>query len=146
MPVMIVRDYLEPTDTQDACETQLVDRLLEHWGRWQRANGVRLQPTCAGQVLGINSASQRAWDLSITDDQFTFLDRCIRQLPGRLFGIVFLEYIETCSQGDKWRKSGLLRTAYRQRLHAAQWALVTLLGPFLDDCRHLSVNTAQTCS
>jgi hypothetical protein len=34
-----------------------------------------------------------------------------------------------------------LRTAYAQRLHAAQWALVTLLGAFIDECRQKSVNS-----
>ena len=137
----IAHDYLEPTDTQDAYETQLVDRLLVHWGRWQRANGLRLQPTAAGAVLRINAIAGRTWDLSITDDQFTFIERCICRLPGRLYGIVNLEYVATCTQADKWRQSGLLRTAYGQRLHAAQWALVTLFGPFLDECRQKSVNS-----
>ncbi len=135
----IARDYLQPTETKDAWETQLVDRLLEQWGRWQRSNGVHLQPSPMGAVLGINAIEGRTWDLSITDDQFTFIDRCIRRLRAPLFGIVLLEYIDTCTQADKWRKACLLRTAYGQRLNAAQWALVTLLGTFLDDCRQKSV-------
>lgn len=132
-------EYLQPMG-EDHLETEsVIDRLLEHWGRWQRANGVRLQPIAAGAVLGINATDGRTWDLSITDDQFTFMDRCIKQLPEWLHSIVLIEYVDVCSQADKWRRSGLLRTAYGQRLHAAQWALATLLGPFINDCRQKSV-------
>lgn len=140
---MIARDYLRPIETKDALETQTVDRIMEHWGRWQRANGLRLSPPPAGQVLGINAAQGRTWDLSITDDQFTFVDRCVTRLPDRLNYITIVEYIIDCSQADKWRRAGLLRTAYSQRLNAAQWALVTLFGTFLDECRQKSVNTCH---
>lgn len=136
--------YLEPTVTRDAPETQTVDRVLEHWGRWQRANGVRLQPPPAGNVLGINAIAHRSWDLSITDDQFTFVDICVARLPERLNAITVLEYVTICAQADKWRRARLLRTAYGQRLNAAQWALVTLLGSFLDECRQKSVNSVHS--
>jgi hypothetical protein len=138
----IAHDWLEPIDTKDARETQDVDRIMEHWGRWQRANGVHLQAPAAGNILGINAIAHRTWDLSITDDQFTFVDRCVTRLPDRLNAVVVIEYIIVCSQADRWRRAGLLRTAYAQRLNAAQWALVTLFGPFLDDCRQKSVNSA----
>lgn len=131
----IVKDYLEPIETKDALETQTVDRIMEHWGRWQRSNGVHLQPQPAGNVLGINAIQHRSWDLSVTDDQFTFVDRCVARLPYRLNAITVLEYVVVCAQADKWRRAGLLRTAYGQRLNAAQWALVTLLGEFIDECR-----------
>lgn len=140
----IQRDYLESITTEDALETQTVDRVLEHWGRWQRANGVRLAAPAAGNVLGINAIAHRTWDLSITDDQFTFVDSCVARLPDRLNSITVLEYIIVCAQADKWRRAGLLRTAYGQRLNAAQWALVTLLGSFLDECRQKSVNTRHS--
>lgn len=140
----IQHDYLEPIGTEDALETQTVDRVLEHWGRWQRANGVRLSAPPAGNVLGINAIAHRTWDLSITDDQFTFVDHCVARLPDRLNSITVLEYIIVCAQADKWRRAGLLRTAYGQRLNAAQWALVTLLGSFLDECRQKSVNTRHS--
>lgn len=139
----IAKDYLEPIETKDALETQTVDRIMEHWGRWQRSNGVHLQPQPAGNVLGINAIQHRSWDLSVTDDQFTFVDRCVARLPYRLNAITVLEYVVVCTQADKWRRAGLLRTAYGQRLNAAQWALVTLLGPFLDDCRQFSIQTAS---
>lgn len=140
----IPRDYLQPIETQHALETQTVDRIMEHWGRWQRSNGVRLQAPAAGNVLGINAIPGRTWDLSITDDQFTFVDRCVTRLPDRLNYIVIIEYIIVCAQADKWRRAGLLRTAYGQRLNAAQWALVTLFGDFLDECRQKSVNTSHS--
>lgn len=136
---MIVRDYLEPTETKDSTKTQDVDRLMEQWGRWQRSNGVMLGTLPAGAVLGINAIAHRKWDLSITDDQFTFVDRCVRQLPERLNYIVILEYVVVCDQAEKWRRSNLLRTAYSQLVVAAQWSLVTLFGPFLDECRQKSL-------
>jgi hypothetical protein len=139
----IARDYLHSIETKDARETRDVDRIMEHWGRWQRANGVRLSAPAAGNVLGINSIAGRTWDLSITDDQFTFVDRCVTRLPDPLNYITIIEYIVVCAQADKWRRAGLLRTAYAQRLNAAQWALVTLFGPFLDECRQKSVNTCH---
>lgn len=141
---MIEHDYLHPIGTQDARDTQDVDRIMEHWGRWQRANGITLQPPPAGHVLGINAVSHRTWDLSITDDQFTFIDRCVTRLPDRLNYIVIIEYIIVCAQAERWRRAGLLRTAYGQRLNAAQWALVTLFGDFLDECRQKSVNSAYS--
>lgn len=140
----VPKDYLQPIETKDAVETQTVDRVLEQWGRWQRSDGVNLRAAPAGNVLGINATHHRSWDLSITDDQFTFIDCCVAKLPERLSGIVVLEYVVICSQADRWRRSGLLRTAYGQRLNAAQWALVTLLGIFLDDCRQFTVHTAHT--
>lgn len=122
------------------CETEFIDRLLEDWGKWQRNNGVRLSATAAGQVLGINSTAGRVWDLTITDDQFTQIDRGIAHLPRRLKVIVFLEYVAAGSQSDKWGQSGLNRLAYRQRLHAAQWALFTSLADVIDKWRQKVVN------
>lgn len=138
---VIVHDWLEPTDTDDATETQYIDHLLDDWGHWQRNNGVRLSATAAGQVLGINTSNGRVWDLTITDDQFTQLDRSIARLPSRLKAIVFLEYIAMGPQPEKWGRSGLNRLAYRQRLHAAQWALFTSLVDVIDKWRQKIVNS-----
>lgn len=137
----IAHDWLEPTDTESATETQYIDRLLEDWGKWQRNNGVRLSATAAGQVLGINSSNGRCWDLTITDDQFTLVDRGIAHLPKRLKVIVFLEYVMSGTQSDKWGRSGLNRLAYRQRLHAAQWSLFTSLADVIDKWRQKTVNS-----
>jgi hypothetical protein len=140
----IARDWLEPTETEDHRDTQYVDHLLEDWGKWQRSNGLRLRPTEAGEVLRINATAHRAWDLNMTDDQFTLVDRCIARTPTRLRVVIFLEYVMSRPQAEKWQTLGG-RLAYRQRLHAAQWALITLLGAILDKWRQKSVNPAQTC-
>src|SRR5271156_1932588 len=87
-------------DDEDHAETRYIDHLLEDWGRWQRNNGVRLCAASAGQVLGINASAGRVWDLTITDDQFTLIDRGIAHLPKRLKGIVFIEYVAVGTQSD----------------------------------------------
>lgn len=140
----ISHDWLEPTETEDHCETQYIDRLLDDWGKWQRNNGVRLSATAAGQVLGINASAGRVWDLTITDDQFTLVDRGIARLPKRLKVIVFLEYVMSGPQPEKWGRSGLNRLAYRQRLHAAQWALFTSLADVIDKWRQKVVTSGYS--
>ena len=118
-------------------DVSVADRLLVHWGRWQRSNGVRLEPTAAGQVLGINAAVMRSWDLSVTDDEFTEIDRGVAKLPTRLREIVFTEYAESGSQPQKWRRTGLKREAYGARLGRAFESLGVLIPEIIEKWRYL---------
>jgi hypothetical protein len=140
----IARDYLLPTDTQDASETQLVDRLLVGWGAWARNDGIDLRPVAFGDLWQIQAIIEaREYVLQLTDDAFTYVDQHVAVLPRRLRVTVFCEYLEDGPPGEKPRRLGLSRIAYRQRLHAAQWALFTSLLPALDGWRQKSVNSAH---
>ena len=123
-----------------ADELAIADRLLEQWGRWQGMNCINLSAVPAGNVLGINGASHRTWDLTVTDDDYTLIDQCIARMPNRLRAIVVYEYAWHGPQPSKWAALGFKRLAYRMALHAAQWNLVAQLGPALDKWRHRSAN------
>lgn len=136
MLMPIARDYLEPTETQDANETKFVDCVLDGWGHWVRAASIDLRPTPAGvlwQVQAIIEAKDYA--LVLSDTAFLYVDRCVAVLPGRLKAIVFVEYVSSLEGPAKLLRTGLKRLAYRQRLHAAQWALVTPFGVELENWR-----------
>lgn len=127
--------------TEAPPETEYANYLLEDWGKWQRNDGINLRPAAAGRVLGINASTARMWDLGMSDDQFVVIDAIVAKFPKRLRIIVFVEYLEPGSQPAKWRRTGLNRLAYRQRLHAAQWALVTHLGDLIDKWRPKTLKT-----
>lgn len=131
------------TKDDDADTLKLADRLLEHWGRWQQLNCINLSEVPAGNVLGINGASHRSWDLTVTDDDFTLIDKAIARMPDRLKAIVVYEYAFHGPQPTKWAALGLKRLAYRMALHAAQWNLVSQLGPALDKWRRKSPYSAH---
>lgn len=132
----ITKDYLEPTDTQDASETKFVDQLLEGWAKWAKNTGIDLRPTCAGDLWQIQAMIDAGtYVMRLTEDAFTLVDRRIAKLPGRLRGIVFIEYMASGNSEEKSRRLGLNRLAYRQRLHAAQWTLFASLLPEIDSWR-----------
>jgi hypothetical protein len=132
----IARDYLAPTDTQDASETKFIDRLLEGWAKWARNTGIDQRPTCAGDLWQIQAIIEvGTYVMQITDDGFTLVDQRIANLPGRLRGIVFVEYMAAGTSEHKAHRLGLNRLGYRQRLHAAQWTLYANLLPEIDNWR-----------
>lgn len=135
----IAQDWLEPTETQDASETQFIDRLLEGWARWVSTNGVNLQPTPVGFLWRIPNLIIIGHELVLSDDGFTLIDQRIAILPGRLRGIVFIEYRSQGTSEQKAKRIGLNRLGYRQRLHAAQWTLFASLGPAVDLWRQKSI-------
>lgn len=132
---MIVRDYLEPTETQDHTETQLIDHVLEGWGKWAQRGNVHLQPTAAGYIWRIPDLLTRNHELVLSDDKFEVVDRQVALLPQRLATVIFIEYCRSDEEATSERKAaraGLKRIGYRQRLHAAQWTLFSSLRPWLD--------------
>lgn len=133
----IAHDWLEPTETKDAHETQFIDRVLEGWGRWIRTDGIDLRPTPVGFVWRIPSILFVGHELVITDDAFVLVDQGIARLPDRLRQIVFIEYTMEDDGRAKWDWLRLKRLAYRQRLHAAQWALFSVLQSDLDIWRQI---------
>lgn len=142
MTMAIAKDYLEPTDTQDASETKFIDQLLEGWAKWARNTGIDQRPTSAGDLWQIQAIIEaRTHVLQITDDGFTLVDQRIAMLPGRLRGVVFIEYMDSGTSEHKARRLGLNRLSYRQRLHAAQWTLFASLLPEIDNWRQRVVFT-----
>lgn len=140
MLMPITRDYLEPTETQDASETKFIDQLLEGWAKWARNSGIDQRPTCAGDLWQIQAIIEAGtYVMQITDDGFTLVDQRIAMLPHRLRGIVFIEYMGAGTSEHKAGRLGLNRLAYRQRLHAAQWALFASLLPEIDGWRQKPV-------
>lgn len=128
----IAHDWLEPTDTKDVSETQFVDQLLEGWAKWARNTGVDQRPTQAGDLWQIQTIIEATTHiLELSDDAFTLVDQKIAHLPRRLHGIVFVEYMGHGSTEQKAVHIGLNRLGYRQRLHAAQWALFAALTPHI---------------
>jgi hypothetical protein len=132
----IEHDYLRPTETQDATETQFIDQLLEGWAKWAHNTGVDQRPTAAGDLWQIQAIiGSGEWVIELYDDNFVLVDQKIALLPHRLNQIVFVEYTEDGPARSKAQKMGLAYLAYRQRLHAAQWALHTLLAQFIEQLK-----------
>ncbi|HEY3678983.1 MAG TPA: hypothetical protein VGL45_09705 [Bradyrhizobium sp.] len=132
----ITRDYLEPTETQDASETKFIDQLLEGWAKWARNSGVDQRPTAAGDLWQIETMFEiGTYVLELVDDNFVLVDQKIALLPRRLNQVVFIEYMGAGPSKAKAQQIGLAYLAYRQRLHAAQWSLHTLLSEFIDQLR-----------
>lgn len=132
----IQRDYLEPTETQHACETKFIDQLLEGWAKWARNSGIDLRPTCAGDLWQIQAMIEAStYVMTLTHDAFTLVDGRIAHLPRRLYLIIFVEYMRQGTSEQKAKSMGLNRMAYRQRLHAAQWTLFASLQPDIDAWR-----------
>jgi len=141
----IARDYLEPTDTQDAGETKFIDQLLEGWAKWARNTGIDQRPTAAGELWQIEMIiGSGEWVIELYDDNFVLIDQKIALLPRRLNQIVFIEYMEGGPSRAKAREIGLAYLAYRQRLHAAQWSLHTLLTEFIERLKvNVNVNNVK---
>lgn len=140
----IQHDYLEPTDTDAATETQFIDRVLEGWAAWSRNTGIDLRPTCAGDLWQIQAMIEaRDYVLVMTDDAFVTVDQQVAKLPRRLKFAIMVEYRDGRPSDAKARVLGLNRLAYRQRLHAAQWSLFTALLPSLDGWRQEVYISAQ---
>ncbi len=134
------RDYLEPTETQDNFETKFVDRVLEGWARWSHSDGIDLRPVAMGDLWPVQVIIEaREHVLELCDDEWLDVDSAVATLPKRLKSVVFVEYRYEGSSGEKARLVGLTRLAYRQRLHAAQWALFTKLQPHLDAWRQRGI-------
>lgn len=140
----IHRDYLEPTDTQDATETQFIDQLLEGWAKWARNTGVDQRATIFGDLWPTPTIVEvSTYVLELTEENFCLIDHKIAHLPRRLHAIVFIEYMAmepTAKQ--RAAKMGLAYLAYRQRLHAAQWALYAALADHIEALRHNATVTA----
>lgn len=138
----IVRDYFEPTETQHASETKFIDQVLEGWAKWAKNTGVDQRPTAAGdlwQIQAIIGAGE--WVIELCDDNFVLIDQKIALLPYRLNQIVRVEYMDGGPSRVKAKRMGIAYLAYRQRLHAAQWALYTLLA---DDIERLRINATES--
>jgi hypothetical protein len=132
----ITRDYLEPTDTQDASETKFIDQVLEGWADWARQVGIDQRPTPAGELWQIQAIIEmKDYVFQLTDAGFVLVDQRIAVLPRRLRATIFIEYTTAGTSDHKARRMGLNRAAYRQRLHAAQWALFASLLPDIDNWR-----------
>jgi hypothetical protein len=145
MPMVIPRDYLEPTNTEDASETRFIDQLLEGWAKWAHNTGVDQRPTAAGDLWQIQAIiGSGEWVIELYDDNFVLIDQKIALLPRRLNQIVFIEYMAEEPGRAKAAKMGLAYLAYRQRLHAAQWALHALLADFIEQLKiNATVNAVK---
>jgi hypothetical protein len=141
----ITRDYLQPTDTQDAGETKFIDQLLEGWAKWARNTGIDQRPTAAGELWQIEMIiGSGEWVIELYDDNFVLVDQKIALLPQRLNQIVFVEYMEGGPSRSKALEMGLAYLAYRQRLHAAQWSLHMLLTDFIEPLKlNVTVNNVK---
>jgi hypothetical protein len=141
----IAHDWLEPTDTQDHCETKFVDQLLEGWAKWARDTGIDQRPTPAGDLWQIQSIIEiGTYVLELNDASFVLIDQTIAALPARLKQIVFIEYMDQRPSRAKAKSIGLMHLAYRQRLHAAQWVLHAGLISYIDDLRrNATVNAVK---
>jgi hypothetical protein len=149
MLMPITRDYLEPTDTEHASETKLMDQFLEGWAKWARATGIDQRPTPAGDLWQIQTMIEAAtYVLELNDANFILIDQHIARLPQRLHAVVFVEYLGPGATGkQKAERMGLQHFAYRQRLHAAQWALYASLLGFIDDLKaNATVNAVKTAT
>lgn len=136
----ITRDYLEPTDTNDHSETKFMDLVLVGWSRWTRRGAQpNLQPVEVGRLWKIPDELRPNYDLSIPETGFLLLDKAIACLPQRLNSIVEIEYLQGFPSEEKPRRAGLNRLAYRQRLHAAQWTLYSVLQFHVDMWRQKSL-------
>ena len=136
MSMAIAHDYLEPTETQHACETKFIDQVLEGWADWARQVGIDQRPKPAGELWQIQAIIEaKDYVFQLTDAGFVLVDRMIARLPRRLKEAVFAEYVSHGSSDQKARRIGLSRLAFRQRLHAAQWALFASLMPEIDNWR-----------
>lgn len=144
MSMAIARDYLQPTETADNPETKLIDQILEGWGKWAQRGDANLDPVAIGFVWRIPDLLILGHELVLSDEKFMLVDRHIAGLPERLRLVVFIEYLRTDEEATSERKAErahLNRLAYRQRLHAAQWALFSLLDRLLDTWRQRSIYT-----
>jgi hypothetical protein len=142
----IAHDWLEPTETKDANETKFVDQLLEGWAKWARNTGIDQRPTAAGDLWQIQSIVEvGTYVLELTDANFVLVDQKIAHLPRRLHAVVFVEYMgPEPSAKEKAARMGLAYLAYRQRLHAAQWALYASLMYYIEDLkRNATVNAVK---
>lgn len=134
----IPKDYLQPTETQDATETQFVDQVLEGWAKWARNTGVDQRATTFNDLWPTPTIIEiSTYVLELTDENFCLIDSKIAHLPRRLHAIVFIEYMgpePTAKQ--RAARIGLAYLAYRQRLHAAQWTLFASLLPYMEALKH----------
>lgn len=136
---MAVRlDYLKKLDAHKT-EARYIDVLLEGWAQWTGEERGPQPPTPAGTVLRIVSTREGIYKLRISDDEFVMVDARIAVLAERLREIVDLEYRNwwrgrywSLLQEEKWRRLGLKRTPYNERLTAAQWTVYTLLLPHVE--------------
>lgn len=142
----ITHDWLEPTDTKDASETQFIDQLLEGWAKWARNTGVDQRATTFGDLWPTPTIIEvGTYVLELSDENFCLVDGRIAHLPRRLHSIVFIEYMGPGpSAKQRADRMGLAYLAYRQRLHAAQWALFASLMPHIETLRsNASVNSVK---
>ncbi len=129
----------------EVSEPGFIDQVLIGWAAWARNDGIDLRPTCAGDLWQIQAIIEaRDYVLVLTDDSFLLVDQRVAILPGRLRAIIFVEYMDDGSKALKLRSTGLSRTAYRERLQAAQWSLYSALLPALDNWRQKSVKNAHS--
>jgi hypothetical protein len=140
----ITRDYLEPTDTKDATETQFIDQLLEGWAKWARNTGVDQRATTFADLWPTPTIIELGtYVLELTDENFCLIDHKVAHLPRRLHAIVYVEYMGSePTAKQRAARMGLAYLAYRQRLHAAQWALYAALSEYLEALRHNASVTA----
>lgn len=131
----VVRDYREPTNTEDAQETRFIDKLLEGWAKWAISSGINQRPTPAGDLWQIQVIiDPETHILELSDDAFTLVDQKIagmqKQYP-RLGQIIHVEYRSSGTSENKALRIGLNRFGYRQRLHVAQWFLFDKLCAYI---------------
>jgi len=139
------RDYLQKLDP-DKVETPYVDLVMVGWAAWSSGERGPHPPIGAGALLHMASERQGFYKLRISDDEFVEVDSRIALLAPRLRQIIELEYrglwrgqFYSLGQEAKWRLMGLRRTAYSERLAAAQWTMYTLLLPHVEQWRTRSM-------
>lgn len=111
-------------------EIAFVDLVLEAWAFWSKRTGIDLRAPSAAKVLGITFVVEGQYHLPLTEDELLLVDRRIARLAERLRETLEVEYFWGAVPATmKARGLGLKRTAYRQRLHGAQWSIFMALHP-----------------
>lgn len=119
-------------------ELTFMDTVLDGWGNW--SNEGRPGPQREQQayvLLSIRTIIEGTYYLRLSHDDFLFVEQRLVILPDRYVSIIKLEYLNLwrgeqrgkLKQEDKWRMSGLKRTAYGDRLDAAKAMLYGFLLP-----------------
>ena len=106
--------------------------MLEAWAFWSKRTGIDLRAHSAAKVLGITVVIEGQYHMPLTEDELLLVDRRIARLAERLRETLEVEYF--CGNAPstvKARSVGLKRTAYRQRLQGAQWAIFVALHPYV---------------
>jgi hypothetical protein len=120
----------------DLDNEKFVDLVIYAWACWTGRSALNLNPTSAGNLMGVVSAPEEArYELPLSDDQFLLVDRRYSELAKQHRRVIEVEYFKGGFTDRDLKRHRITRYEWRLRTRTAKLAMYDSLLPEIEDWR-----------